>query len=183
MEETIVKTTCALCPSGCGLDVRVVNGKAVKVEGNPLHPLNQGVCCLRGQTSLEVLYSPERLEHPRIQTGARGSGDWKEISWDEALELAADKLTELREAGKSHSVALMHGELRGQMRQVVNRFMHAYGSPNLISRESLGEGTARLATWLSQGVNTIPVYDINNANYVLTFGGNLLESSRNLIGT
>ncbi len=182
MEERIVKTTCALCPSGCGLDVRVVNGKAVKVEGNPLHPLNQGVCCLKGQTSLEVLYSPERIEHPRIQTGERGSGDWKEISWDEAFELVADKLTELRESGKSHSVALMHGELRGQMRQVVNRFMHAYGSPNVISRESLGEGTARLAMWLSQGVNTIPVYDIINSNYVLTFGGNLLESSRNLIG-
>jgi len=182
-DESIVKTTCALCSSGCGLDVRVVNGRAVKVEGNPLHPLNQGVCCLRGQTSLEVLYSPERLEHPRFQTGKRGSGDWKEISWDEALKLVAEKLAELRKAGKSHSVALMHGELRGQMRQVVNRFMHAYGSPNVISRESLGEGAARLATWLSQGVNAIPVYDINNSNYVLTFGGNLLESSRNLIGT
>src|SRR5687768_4031564 len=53
--ETVVKTTCALCPSGCGLEVRVVDGKAVKVEGNPLHPLNQGVCCLKGQASLEVL--------------------------------------------------------------------------------------------------------------------------------
>ena len=182
MEEHIVKTTCALCPSGCGLDVRVVDGKAVKVEGNPLHPLNQGVCCLKGQTSLEVLYSPERIGHPRLQTGARGSGDWKEISWEEALDLVVGKLTELRVAGKPYSVACMHGELRGQMRQVLNRFMRAYGSPNVISRESLGEGTARMAAWLSQGVNGIPVYDINNSNYVLAFGGNLLESSRNLIG-
>jgi len=182
LEESIVKTTCALCPSGCGLDVRVVNGKAVKVEGNPLHPLNQGVCCLKGQTSLEVLYSPERIQRPRIHNGKRGSGNWNEISWDEALGMVADKLTELRESGKAHTVTLMHGELRGQMRQVVNRFMRAYGSPNVISRESLGEGTARMAMWLSQGVNALPVYDINNSNYVLTFGGNLLESSRNLIG-
>ncbi|MFZ5822321.1 MAG: molybdopterin-containing oxidoreductase family protein [Chloroflexota bacterium] len=181
-DETILKTTCALCPSGCGLDVRVVNGKAVKVEGNPLHPLNQGVCCLKGQTSLEVLYSPERIQRPRIQTGARGSGDWKEISWDEALGMVAEKLTALRESGNAHALALMHGDLRGQMRQVVNRFMRAYGSPNVISRESLGEGAARLALWLSQGVNALPVYDINNSNYVLTFGGNLLESSRNVIG-
>lgn len=181
-EETIVKTTCALCTSGCGLDVRVVNGKAVKVEGNPLHPLNQGVCCLKGQTSLEVLYSPERIQRPRIQTGARGSGEWKEISWDEALGMVAEKLTALRESGNAHALALMHGDLRGQMRQVVNRFMRAYGSPNVISRESLGEGAARLALWLSQGVNALPVYDINNSNYVLTFGGNLLESSRNVIG-
>src|SRR5512143_1211374 len=93
LEEQVVKTTCALCPSGCGLNVRVVNGKAVKVEGNPLHPLNQGVCCLKGQTSLEILYSPERIQHPRIQMGKRGSGDWKEISWEKALSIVAGKLT------------------------------------------------------------------------------------------
>ncbi len=180
-EETIIKTTCALCPSGCGLDVRVVNSKAVKVEGNPLHPLNQGVCCLKGQTALEVLYSPERLQHPRIQMGERGSGDWKEISWDEALGILAEKLADLRKSGKAHTVALMHGDLRGQMRQTVQRFMRAYGSPNVISRDSLGEGAARMALWLSQGINGLPVYDINNANYVMTFGGNLLESSRNVI--
>ena len=181
-EEKIVKTTCALCLSGCGLDVRVVNGKAVKVEGSALHPLNQGVCCLKGQTSLEMLYSPERIKHPRVQTGERGSGDWKEIPWDEALGIVADKLTELRKSGKSHTMALMHGDLRGQMRQMVQRFMRAYGSPNVISRESLGEGTARMAMWLSQGINGLPVYDITNANYVMTFGGNLLEASRNVIG-
>lgn len=181
-EETIVKTTCALCPSGCGLDVRVVDGRAVKVEGNPLHPLNQGVCCLRGQASLEMVYSPERIEHPRLQTGERGGGDWKEISWEEALTLLASKLEELRSAGQAHSVALIHGEMRGQMRAVIQRFMQAYGSPNVISRESLGEAAARLAMWLTQGINGLPVYDLNNANYVITFGGNLLESSRNVIG-
>jgi anaerobic selenocysteine-containing dehydrogenase len=182
LEEKVVKTTCALCPSGCGLDVRVVNGKAVKVEGSALHPLNQGACCLKGQTSLEILYSPERLEHPRIKMGERGSGNWREISWEEALGLVAEKLAKLRNAEKPHTVALLHGDLRGQMRQVVHRFMRAYGSPNVISRESLGEGTARMAMWLSQGINGWPVYDITNANYVMTFGGNLLESSRNVIG-
>jgi len=182
MEEKVVTTTCALCPSGCGLDVRVVDGKAVKVEGSALHPLNQGVCCLKGQTSLEILFSPERIAHPRMQMGERGSGDWKEIPWEEALGIVAKKLIGLRESGKPHTLALMHGDLRGQMRQTVQRFMRAYGSPNMISRESLGEGTARMAMWLSQGVNGLPVYDITNANYVMTFGGNLLESSRNVIG-
>lgn len=182
MEEKLVKTTCALCPSGCGLEVRVVNGKAVKVEGNALHPLNQGACCLRGQTALEVLYSPERIQRPRIQTGPRGGGDWKEISWDEALEIVAKKLRELRQIGQPHTVALMHGELRGQMRSTVNRFMAYYGSPNVISRDSLGEGPARLAMLVTQGINGLPVYDLNNASYVFAFGGNLLESSRSVMG-
>ena len=181
LKETVINTTCQMCSSGCGLDVRVVNGKAVKIEGNALHPLNQGVCCLKGQTALEALYSPERIAHPRLQTGQRGSGDWKEISWDEALSIVAGKLSSLRDSGKPHSVALMHGDLRGQMRQMVQRFMQAYGSPNVISNASMGEGTARMAMWLSQGVNGLPVYDIANANYVMTFGGNLLEASRNII--
>lgn len=187
-EESIVKTTCAFCPSGCGLDVRVVadeehpNGRAVKVEGNPLHPLNQGVCCLRAQASLEALYSPERLECPRIQSGARGGGDWKEISWEEGLSLVASKLSELQKAGQTHHVALLHGQLYGQMRGLVERFMQAYGSPNVISQASLAEQASRQAMFLTQGINGLPVYDLNNANYVMTFGGNLLETNRNVIG-
>ncbi len=182
LEESIVKTTCAFCPSGCGLDVRVVNGKAVKVEGNPLHPLNQGVCCLRAQASLEALYSPERLEHPRIQLGERGGGDWKEISWEEGLSLVTNKLSELHQAGQTHHVALLHGQLYGQMRGLVERFMQAYGSPNVISQASLAEQASRQAMFLTQGINGLPVYDLNNANYVMTFGGNLLETNRNVIG-
>jgi anaerobic selenocysteine-containing dehydrogenase len=182
LDETWVKTACALCPSGCGLEVRVVDGRAVKVEGNPLHPLNQGVCCLKGQASLEVLYSPERIPRPRRQTGERGSGDWQEISWDEALALLADKLAGLRAAGQAHTVAFLHGETRGQMRPLINRFMTAYGSPNVISRDSLEEQAARLAMFLTQGINGIPIYDLNNARYTITFGGNLLESSRHVIG-
>lgn len=179
--EQIIKTTCAFCPSGCGLDVRVVDGRAVKIEGNPLHPLNQGVCCLRGQTSLEALYSPERLERPRLQLGPRGNGDWKEIAWDEALEILSQKLTDLRLAGQPHTLALLHGELRGQMRGLVNRFMQAFGSPNVIAQSSLAEQPTRQAMFLTQGINGLPVYDLNNANYVMTFGGNMLEANRNVI--
>lgn len=181
IEEKIVKTTCALCPSGCGLEVRVVNGRAVKVEGNPLHPLNQGVCCLKGQTALEILYSPERIERPRIQTGPRGGGDWKEISWDEALKIVAKEMSDLRDMGMPHTLAMVHGDTRGQMRNMIRRFMEAYGSPNVISRESLGEAAARQVMFLMQGIRGLPVYDLTNSNYVMAFGGNPLESGRSLI--
>lgn len=181
--EALIKTTCALCSSGCGLEVRVADGRAVKVEGDPLHPVNQGVCCLRGQCSLEMLYSPERIEHPRIQRGRRGSGDWEEVSWDEALSLVAERLAKLRQAGRPHALALVHGELRGQMRAFTQRFLEAYGSPNRISTDSLGPQAIRYATWLTQGINSLPVYDLNNAAYAMAFGGNLLETSRNVIAS
>ena len=182
LKETTVKTTCALCSSGCGLEVRVVDGRAVKVEGNPLHPLNQGVCCLKGQTSLEALYSPERLLRPRLRLGSRGEGKWKEITWDEALSQLARRLSELRAIDLPHTVALVYANARGQTRAMLERFLTAYGSPNLIGYESLGEAAARQALFLSQGIKGLPVYDLNNAKYVMTFGGNLLESNRNVIG-
>ena len=176
--EVIIKTTCGMCSCGCGLDVRVVAGRAVKIEGNPLHPLNQGVCCLRAQASLEALYSPERIQHPML----RDNDSWREISWEEAIQIVTDQLIELRRQGQPHSVAFLHGEARGQMRALIERFMQAYGSPNVISQDSLGEGAARLAMLLTQGINGYPIYDLNHANYVMAFGGNLLESNRHVIG-
>ena len=153
LEEQIVRTTCALCPCGCGLEVRVVDGKAVKIEGNPLHPLNQGVCCLAGQAAWK--YSTAlSVCHPapaRAASSARNSGDWEEIPWDEALAIVAGKLGDLRRRRQAHTVALLHGETRGQMRGLVERFMQAYGSPNVISQDSLGEGAARLACCFRRG--------------------------------
>lgn len=178
IEERWLKTTCALCPSGCGLDVRVANGKAVKLEGNPLHPLNQGVCCLRAQSSLEVLYSPERIQRPRLQNE---DGTWREIPWEEALSLVTEKMTALRTANQAHTAAFMYGETQGQMRGLIHRFMNSFGSPNAISRHSLDDQAARQALYLSQGIRGIPIYDVNNARYVMAFGGNPLESSRHVI--
>lgn len=189
-EERLVRTICSLCPSGCGLEVRVVAGRAVKVEGNPLHPLNQGVCCPKGQASLEVLYSPERLPGPLRRKAAVGQAvpkpaatdrsQWEAISWPEAIQTVADRLRSLRDQGQAQTVAVLHGELRGQLRPLVERFLAAYGSPNVIASSSLDDEAARLALFLSQGINGYPVYDIDNSRYVLCFGGSLLESSRYL---
>ncbi|MBI5304569.1 MAG: molybdopterin-dependent oxidoreductase [Chloroflexi bacterium] len=183
--EKFVATVCAMCPSGCGLQVRVVNGKAVKVAGNPLHPLNQGVCCPKGQASLEVLYSPERLAQPMKRkvgkdVAATDLAQWEAISWDDALKIVSEKLRALREQGQAHTVAVLHGELRGQMRPLWSRFLSAYGSPNMLSTDSLDGEAARLAMFFAQGINGYPIYDVDNARYVLCLGGSLLESSRHL---
>ena len=108
-------------------------------------------------------------------------GNWREINWEDALQIVSGQLDKLHQQGLPHTVAILHGEARGQMRSLIERFMRAYGSPNVISQDSLGEGTARVATLLTQGVNGLPVYDLNHANYVMTFGGNLLEFNRHVI--
>jgi len=72
-------STCRMCPAGCGIVVRTVNGRAKKIEGNPLHPLNQGKLCARGQAGLQELYHPDRLRHAVRQGGGRGSRQFERL--------------------------------------------------------------------------------------------------------
>ncbi len=176
-EEKIVASTCHLCSAGCGVLVRVADGKAVKLEGNPMHPVNQGSLCPKGQAAPELLYNPDRLTSPMKRD--RATGQWTPIQWAEAIQLTADKLNALREAGHPEGAVLMHGDTRGQMRSFLTRFMQAIGSPNIVSHESLNVAAAKLGMYLTQGVYGLPAYDLENANYVLSFGANLLEAGSN----
>src|SRR5512133_1806547 len=80
---TYYASICRMCPAGCGISVRVINGRALKIEGNPEHPLNRGKLCARGQAGLQLLYNPDRI------TGAvrheRGSQDFDPIAWNEGI--------------------------------------------------------------------------------------------------
>lgn len=178
LEETIVPTVCLLCPSGCGMLARVSDGKLVKMEGSPMHPINLGALCPKGQAAPELLYNPDRVTGPLQRVGARGSGQWEPISWNDAIQQVADRLTKLRAAGHPERAAILYGETRGQMRQFLEHFMAAIGSPNTISHDSLNLEAAKLGTLFTQGVYELPVYDLENTNYILSFGANMLEAGR-----
>ncbi|MDH5606911.1 MAG: molybdopterin-dependent oxidoreductase [Anaerolineae bacterium] len=177
-EEQVIPTTCLLCPSGCGMLARVADGNLVKLEGSPMHPINNGSLCPKGQAAPELLYNPDRVTGPMRRKGERGSGQWEPITWEEAVRLAAEKLASLREAGHPERAALMYGETRGQLRSFLTRFMEAVGSPNAISHDSLNIEAAKMATFFTQGIRELPVYDLENSNYVLSFGANMLEGGR-----
>lgn len=178
-EEKIVPTVCLLCPAGCGMLARIADGNLVKMEGNPMHPINVGALCPKGQAAPELLYNPDRLTGPLRRVGERGAGQWEPISWDEASQIVAGKFNALRAAGTPERAALLYGEVRGQMRSFLTRFMQAVGSPNAISHDSLNIEAARLGVYLTQGVYELPVYDLENSNYVISFGASLLEAGRN----
>lgn len=185
-EDVIVPGVCLLCPSGCGTLARVADGHVVKLEGNPMHPINLGALCPKGQAAPELLYNPDRLTGPMQRTGERGpstslragSGQWQAISWDEAAQLVAQKLNDLRAANHPEQAAFLYGETRGQMRPLIERFMQAVGSPNVVSHDSLNIEAARLAMYLTQGIYDLPAYDLENSNYILSFGASLLEAGR-----
>src|SRR3989442_2496454 len=98
-------STCGMCPAGCGIIVRTREHKANKIEGNPLHPVNRGALCARGQAGLQVLYNPDRIKGPMKRAGERGEGKWEEISWDEAIKTLADKLREIQARGEANKIA------------------------------------------------------------------------------
>ena len=177
-EETWVPSVCLQCPAGCGIQVKVVDGRAVKIEGNPAHPINLGRLCPKGHIGLQLLYDPDRIKGPLRRVGKRGEGQWQPIGWDEAIGLVAQRLGELRARGEPHTLAVMGGRYRGQMHSLFGRFMQAYGTPNDVGHSSICADGSPIAHYLTQGIKSYLGYDWDRTNYILCFGGSFLEAWR-----
>jgi len=177
-EEKWVPGVCLQCPAGCGIMVRVVNGRAVKIEGNPEHPINLGRLCPKGHIGLQILYDPDRIKGPMRRIGKRGEGNWERISWEEAIGIVAKRLRSLRQKAEPHRLVFMSGRNRGNMGPSIGRFLAAYGSPNDVGHSSIcADGTPQ-AHYLSQGFKSYAGYDWDNTNYLLCFGGGFIEAWR-----
>jgi len=123
-----VLSVCDLCPGGCGLRVRRIGERVVKVDGNPLHPVNGGRLCPRGQAAVQSLYHPDRLEGPLRRVGPRGAlRSFERVSWDNALGQIATGLTSLREKGRPESLVLLRGGARRLGSRLAQRFLAAFG--------------------------------------------------------
>ncbi len=165
---------CQTCPGGCGLLVRVVDDRAVKIEGNPFHPLNRGKVCSKGQAGLQYLYNPNRIKSPLKRKGERGSGEWEAMSWDEALETLTAKLLELRDSGQSHTVAFVGEKFGNTTDDLISRFLQVYGSPNfLMFDEWMPQKRVYFQT---QGISDLLAYDLENTKFVLSFGAAFLTN-------
>jgi anaerobic selenocysteine-containing dehydrogenase len=155
--------------------VKLVQGKAINIEGNPLYPINRGGICPKGITGLQGLYDPDRIKGPMKQVGGRGSGRWQRLSWEDAIGEVAAKLRALRERGDAHTVAILGGQYRGLMHQLLARFAQAYGTPNYLRNTACEEGSA-IPNELTQGIHDLFGYDLERTRYVLSFGTSLLEA-------
>jgi anaerobic selenocysteine-containing dehydrogenase len=166
---------CGQCPAGCGIVVRVAEGRAKKIEGNPLHPVNRGKLCARGQAALQALYHPERLSGPMKLSGARGSGSYQPVSWEEALSLLMTQLKTVH-AEAPASLLMLAEPMRGHAGLVAGRFMKAFGSPNRVTWDPFGQDALLAACEAIHGVRDLPEYDLANTRYVLSFSGDFLET-------
>jgi anaerobic selenocysteine-containing dehydrogenase len=172
--DRTVRSTCNLCQIGCGVLVHLQGLTVVKVEGDPDSPLNEGILCSKGLASLEYLYHPDRLQHPLKRTGARGGGQWQQISWDEALDTIAGKLAQARDHHGPESVAFVVGASKTGA-SYPKRFATAFGTPNVSWMGHVCFSPRMMASRLTYGFYSVPDYEYPPGCLVV-WGSNMSET-------
>jgi len=181
---------CPLCPTGCGMLVRVMDGEAEvirngkqgliqmglakKLEGNPDHPISRGKLCVRGQAAIQLTYHPDRIIHPLKRTGPRGSGPFQEITWDEATAMLLTQLDGLAASGNQKALAFLTRPMRGQRRTLISQFLNRFGAPPPVSFEPFDEQVLRRANARSFAHDQLPTFDLARSRYVIAFGADFL---------
>src|SRR5262245_41057058 len=125
--DRVACTTCYMCACRCGIKVHLKDGRIRYIEGNRDHPVNKGVLCGKGSAGLMNQYSPARLSSPLLRVGPRGSGEFREISWDEAMAIAVDWLGKIR-ARDPRELAFFTG--RDQSQALTGWWAQQFGTPN-----------------------------------------------------
>ena len=127
VSDEIRKTTCYMCACRCGINVHLKDGKVAYIEGNRDHPVNKGILCAKGSAGIMQVNAPSRLRAPLKRVGPRGSGEFEEISWDEALEIAVGWLKPIRETAPD-KLAFFTG--RDQSQSFTSFWAQNFGTPN-----------------------------------------------------
>jgi len=132
--DRVAKTTCYMCACRCGIEVHVRDGRIRYINGNKDHPVNRGVICGKGSAGIMQHYSPARLRAPLLRTGPRGSGEFREISWQEALAIATERLARIR-ATDPKKLAFFTG--RDQSQALTGWWASRFGTPNYAAHGGL----------------------------------------------
>ena len=127
VSDEIKQTTCYMCACRCGINVHLKDGKVAYIEGTKSHPVNKGVLCAKGSAGIMQINAPSRLRNPLRRVGPRGSGEFEEISWDQALQQATDWLKPIRDTAPE-KLAFFTG--RDQSQSFTSFWAQAYGTPN-----------------------------------------------------
>lgn len=165
-------SACDMCFNKCGLIARVEDGVVKKLDPNPKFLKSRGMLCARGNAGTRQVYDPDRLKYPLLRVGERGEGKWKRISWDEALDLAATKMQEVRKkylpCGHLFSAGTdLHSQFVGRLAEV-------YGSFNVTSHESLCLVSGNRAFLDTFG--EVPFPDVLHSKYIVMCGANRFEA-------
>ena len=168
-------TLCRECSSSEGLVVRVMEGRAKKIEGNVDYPLNAGKHSARCEASLQALYNPDRIRGPLVRAGERGAAQFEEISWTDAIGRLSFQLQNLQSNRRQQGMVLATGPGGGHAGLVGRRFAEKFGG-KYTSYETLENTNVRMAISAVFGQERIPDFDFANSGFILSFGADFLNT-------
>ncbi|HMI55506.1 MAG TPA: molybdopterin-dependent oxidoreductase, partial [Gemmatimonadaceae bacterium] len=146
------------------------DGRTIKLEGNPGHPVNRGALCARGQAALQGLYNPDRYRGPM----ARKNGQLQLVSWDEALQIFAQKLAEMRSAAGAGNAVFINQHESGSFPGFLDAWLAGYGMPPHLSYDAGADHAAIAANRQAYGV-AWPKLDFSAARLVVSIGADFLD--------
>lgn len=168
-----IPTMCEMCVWRCGVRAKVTEGRVVKLEGNPQHPHSLGMLCARGQSGLMNTYDPDRVLKPLVRVGQRGEGKFREASWEEALDIVAANMLEIKE--KYGPEAMIFSSTHNLSQVQFENLLNGYGSPNYGTQRSLCFNAMIVANQMTFGMEE-PERNYGDLEYLILTGRNLMEA-------
>ena len=161
-------STCQECPAACGLHVKTREGRPIKLEGNPDHPINRGRLCARGQTGIGRTYHPDRIEGPASRSG---DGSLQAVGWDDVKNKLAAKL-----GSAAQKTWILGGHVGPSLDGLIDQFVSATGLAGRLTYEPFGQHALIEASEAVFGVSAAPVFDVSNADVIVDFGADFLDT-------
>ena len=183
-----VASTCQGCTQWCAIQIFVQDGRAVRVRGNPLSKTNHGYVCPRGHLIPQQVYSPDRIKVPLKRTNpVKGRGidpKFVPITWDEALDIVADKMIELRRGNEPHKLVYMRGRYSSTSTGLLyGTLPKLFGTPNYFSHSAICAESEKMGPGLTQGYFGYRDYDLEKVDCLLVWGCDPLASNRQVPNT
>jgi anaerobic selenocysteine-containing dehydrogenase/Fe-S-cluster-containing dehydrogenase component len=168
--STYFASTCRECAAGCGILIETRDGRVLKMEGNPDHPLNRGALCARGQAAPQGLYNPDRYRQPMM----RRNGQLVAVSWDDALKALGQHLSDLRTHNQAAGAAFINLHESGSFPAFLDAWLAAFGMGPHLSYDPELPTAVLAANRESYGV-AWPTLNLASARFIVSFGADFLE--------
>jgi thiosulfate reductase/polysulfide reductase chain A len=171
--DKIVPTMCEQCVWRCGLYAKIKDGTIIKLDGNPNNPHSNGKLCARGQGGIMTTYDPDRVTTPLIRVGARGEGKFRRASWDEALDLVAKNMLDIKQTYGAE--AMIFSSTHNLSQPLFENLLYGFGSPNYGTQRSLCFNAMVVAHLMTYGFEE-PGRDYSHVKYIIYTGRNMVEA-------
>lgn len=170
-------STCTACPSLCGILIKTREGRPIKIDGNPDHPVSRGKICAQGQASVMNLYDPDRLREPAFVTG---KDSLKTIAWQDADDKIINDLKNFTKSGKEIAV-ISHSVQSPTQKKLFDDFTAAYPATKFYSYEYISDSNIRSAWKKCYGKENLPVVNLDRAKVILSLESDFLGTEGNKV--